>query len=125
MADRHLKLIGIICMVVGLLCAVWVMIEMTYTIPGETHQYRFDGVYASNGTVLMVKTGKLVLIGGTGFAVDHPLRRMVDLGLWGMCFVMTVVSGIVLLRLSKRKQVVVADAAKPGDNRFVGKDMNL
>jgi hypothetical protein len=101
MTNQIIKRVGNVCIIVFTLCMVWVMIGMAYAIPSEARQYRFDGVYAAEGTVFTVKGGKLVLIGGSSFAVDQPIRRIINLSLWGMCCLTTLISGIVLLRLAK------------------------
>jgi hypothetical protein len=100
---NHFKTIGTVCIIAGVLYAIWGMIGMAYSVPVEAHQYRFDGVYAAEGTVLTVRDGQLVLIGGTNFSVDQPIRRIIDIGLNRFCFLMTMISGAVLLRLAKTK----------------------
>jgi hypothetical protein len=100
---NYMRTIGTICIVVCTLCVVWGMIGMAYTVPSETQQYRFDGVYAAEGTVFTVKDGQLVLIGGSNFSVAQPLRRIVNLSLWGLCFLMTLLCGIILLRFTKKR----------------------
>jgi hypothetical protein len=107
---NQIKTIGVICIVACVLCVVWGMVGMAYAIPSEAQQYRFDGVYAVEGTVLTVKNGQLVLIGGSNFAVDRPVRRIVNLSLWGLCFLMTLISGVVLLRLAKYGSITVTTA---------------
>jgi hypothetical protein len=96
------KILGIICITVCTVCILWAMITMAYTVPSAAHQYRFDGVYAANGTCLTVKKGELVLIGGSNFSVDRPLRRVVNLCLNGLCFLTTLTCGIFLLLREKR-----------------------
>jgi CDP-diglyceride synthetase len=101
---KQLKLTGIICIIACLLCIIWGMINMAYMIPNQTPQYRFDGVRAANGTVFAVKEGRLDLISGSNFSADRPLRRFVNLCLWGLCFLMTLLSGVIFLRLVKKEQ---------------------
>jgi CDP-diglyceride synthetase len=99
---KQLKLTGAICIIVCLLCMIWGIVNMIYIIPNNAQSYRFDGIRAANGTVLAVKDGQLDLISGSGFSVDRPLRRFVNLSLWGLCFLMTLLSGLIFLRLGKK-----------------------
>jgi hypothetical protein len=109
--EKMEKKLGMICIVVCVACVLWAMITMAYTVPSAASQYRFDGVYAAEGTSLMVKNGELVLIGGSNFSVDRPLRRIVDLCLSGLCFLTTLGCGIFLLLREKQaaKNVIRID----------------
>jgi hypothetical protein len=110
MANQIIKTVGTVCIIVFTLCMVWVTIGMAYAIPSEAQQYRFDGVYAAEGTVFTVKGGQLVLIGGSSFAVDQPICRIINLSLWGMCCLATLISGIVLLRVAKHGLIAETNA---------------
>jgi len=97
-----MRTIGIICLAACVLSIFWIALGAFYTPVGESNEYRFDGVHAAEGTTLTVKDGKLELVGGMGFSVDQPLRRIIDHTLWGMCFLTSLISGIGLLWMHKR-----------------------
>jgi len=97
-----MKTLGIICLIICGLSVFWVGLGAVYTPLEEPNQYRFDGVYAAEGTTLTVKNGELSLVNGLGFSVDQPIRRFIELSLWGLCFLMASISGIVLLRVDRK-----------------------
>jgi hypothetical protein len=97
-----MKAVGIISLIICGLSVIWAGIGAFYTAAEEPYQYRFDGVYAAEGTTLAVKNGELSLVSGMGFSVDQPLRRIIDQTLWGLCFLMSLTSGIFLLRLDQK-----------------------
>lgn len=101
------KTIGIICLVVCGVFILWGIFGLAYTTAGGPNEYRFDGVRAAEGTTLTVKNGELELVNGRHFSMDRPFRRIMDQTLWGLCFLMTLIAGITLLRLANK-----ASAAK-------------
>jgi len=97
------RMIGVLCLVLFVVCVAWAVMVGYLSTDHSPGQIRFDGVFAAEGTTLVVKDGKLELVGSGAFSVDTPLRLAVDRVLGGLCLFMTLCAGIALLRVPRAR----------------------
>lgn len=108
------KTTGIFCLLVCGLCILYLMSSF-YLSPSVagSKMHHFYGVSAQEGTMITVANGELCLVGNGGLlSIDAPLKHVMSSSLLWLCFLMTLISGIVLLKVgsdripsSKKSQI--------------------
>lgn len=106
---KFFKIIGISCLAICVFCTVYFLFKLYFiTTLGGNQIHQFYGVSAQEGTLLTVLNGNLCLAkNASGFlSVDSPLIHTIEVILWSLCFLFTLISGIVFIRLGNKKNLM-------------------
>lgn len=102
--EKLVKATGICCLLVCGFCILAILFIRVFSPEAKNANYfHFNGITVQEGTTLTVADGKLIQTGGkTGFlSIEEPFKRKMKNSLWGLCFLTSLIGGMVLIQASK------------------------
>lgn len=101
--EKVVKATGICCLIVCGFCILTILSIRLFSPEADNVNYHHFYVTIQEGTTLTVANGKLTQTGnGAGFySVDKPFKRYLKNSCWGLCFLASLIAGMVLLQAAK------------------------
>ena len=114
--EKVARATGICCLIICGFC-ILVVLSIRFFSPEakNANYFHFNGVTVQEGTTLTVADGKLIQTGSKAgfFSVEEPFKRTMKNSLWGLCFIASLIGGMVLLQTSKELKSLPEEQEKP------------